>query len=908
MLCGHSAAIADLGICYPAVVSGDGKTENSSNVMDNSSLGNGALISACTDGVLCVWSRSSGHCRRRRKLPPWVGSPSIICTLPSNPRYVCVGCCFIDATQLSHHHSFDSFEGDLVSEDKEVQSRKHPKCTVVIVDTYGLTIIQTVFHGNLSIGPLKFMAVVSLGEDRQRHSALMVDTFGRLQLVPISKESHLEGEEGTGLHKSSSNLDMAIWANGVVEGGHLVSVATCGNIIALVLKDCCIFRLLGNGATIGEIAFVDNLFCLEGESTHLHATGGMFLKSGDTEKTGNASETHRTFLEKFVAWNNKGSAIIYAISYMNDNFECQPHCEIPAASYPPDVRYSIRFIQMSLYLLRIESVCFHLEEASQWRPHVTVWSLCQNHGGHGNLCQQCTRVAEGFSFVDWVNNSTLLHEIEGSYSEKINLTFWKDTISCLDHADRRQVDGGSDGLVHKRKIVSSSMVISENCYAPYAIVYGFFTGDIEVLQFDFVKGLNSPGTSSQLEVDSRISRQCFLGHTGAVLCLAAHRMVGTAKGWSFNQVLISGSMDCTIRIWDLVTGNLITVMHHHVAPVRQIILSPPRTEHPWSDCFLSVGDDFSVALASLETLRVERMFPGHPNYAAKVVWDGPRGYIACLCQEHSRSSDAIDVLFIWDVKTGARERILRGTASHSMFDHFCKGISMNSISGSVLNGNTSVSSLLLPTHEDGSFSQSRLNNDERGVAFSNSTEPNTSQAHVRKGNSGKLSPNTQFGIQRKKQPIKCSCPYPGIATLSFDLASLMFPYQAHESRRKNGDKQEIFNIKRQGTETPGPNSVPVDNGSDVHGMLSDLMEEHTPIKLLEEYILRFSLSFLHLWNVDSDLDRLLITDMKLKRPGNFIVASGLQGEKGSLTLTFPGTKASLEVYYRLFQILDRFFI
>ncbi|KAK3227903.1 hypothetical protein Dsin_007765 [Dipteronia sinensis] len=56
------------------------------------------------------------------------------------------------------------------------------------------------------------------------------------------------------------------------------------------------------------------------------------------------------------------------------------------------------------------------------------------------------------------------------------------------------------------------------------------------------------------------------------------------------------------------------------------------------------------------------------------------------------------------------------------------------------------------------------------------------------------------------------------------------------------------------------------------------------------------MSFLHLWSVDSELDKLLISDMKLKRPENFIVASGLQGEKGSLTLTFPGVKAILELW------------
>ncbi|XWS61711.1 hypothetical protein CRYUN_Cryun07bG0149400 [Craigia yunnanensis] len=339
ILCGHAALIADLGICCPVVVSGEQNTHYSSNVALNSSFDHdGALISACTDSMLCVWSRSSGHCRRRRKLPPWVGSPSIIRTLPWNPRYACVGCCFINAAHFSDHHWIESAEGGEISMDKESQNRKPPKCTVVIVDTHTLIIVQTVFHGNLSIGPLKFMDVVSSVDNGEKHFSLMADSFGKLQLVPLSNNSHQGGKGETGLQRNSSEQEIETWEDGLVEAGQ------CG-----VIED--------------------------------------------------------------------------------------------------------------------------------------------------------------------------------------------------------------------------------------------------------------------------------------------------------------------------------------------------RTERPWSDCFLSVGEDSCVALTSFETLRVERMFPGHPNYPAKVVWDGARGYIACLCRDHSRISDATDVLYIWDVKTGARERVLRGTASHSMFDHFCKEISMTSISGSLLSGN-----------------------------------------------------------------------------------------------------------------------------------------------------------------------------------------------------------------------------
>ncbi|XVE81715.1 hypothetical protein DITRI_Ditri15bG0087900 [Diplodiscus trichospermus] len=778
--------------------------------------------------------------------------------------------------------------------DKESQNRKHPKCTVVIVDTYTLTIVQTVFHGNLSIGPLKFMDVVSSVDDGEKHLSLLADSFGKLQLVPLSRKSH-HGDEGeTGLQRNSSQQEIEIWEDGLVEAGQVVSIATCRNIVATVLKDRSIFRQLGSAITIGVIFFMNNILCTDGDYGQAHVVGAMFLERNDSGNAQVTGETHES--ENFLVWSNRGSAIVYMISYLNNTFISEPLCEIPAASYPLDARLSFSFIQLRQILLRIESVCFNVEDPFQWRPRVTIWSLHQKRDDHGKLFHECKMLGEGISFVGWISGASLDHKNESLGGCKTKLTSIQSSVSFSEKTvNSLHTDDSSCYSVPKGQIVSSSMVISENLYAPSAIIYGFFSGEIQVVWFNMFRGLDSPTGSPRLEVDSHISRQTFAGHTGAILCLAAHRMVGAAKGWSFSLVLISGSIDCTVRIWDLDSGNLITVMHQHLGPVRQIVLSPVRTERPWSDCFLSVGEDSCVALTSLETLRVERMFPGHPNYPEKVVWDGARGYIACLCRDHSRIPDVADVLYIWDVKTGARERVLRGTASHSMFDHFCKEISMTSVSGCLLNGNTSVSSLLLPIHEDGSLSQYNLNNSESGATLSKMTGSGTSLANISKLNSGKALPITQV-FRSIKQPIKCFCPYPGIATLTFDLAALINPCQKQEPKAKDGDKRENSFTKEQGRATFGPHHMTSDDGFNTDRSSTDAIEEHDWIRSLEEYLVRFSLSFLHLWDIDSGLDELLITDMKLKRPNDFIVSSGLQGDKGSLTLTFPDFTASLELW------------
>ncbi|RVW43076.1 hypothetical protein CK203_086615 [Vitis vinifera] len=106
----------------------------------------------------------------------------------------------------------------------------------------------------------------------------------------------------------------------------------------------------------------------------------------------------------------------------------------------------------------------------------------------------------------------------------------------------------------------------------------------------------------------------------------------------------------------------------------------------------------------------------------------------------------------------------------------------------------------------------------------------------------------------------------------FDLASLMSHCLKHEFIGNGGDKQENTHMREPGTETLKPHHMTADDGSDLNGTLNNTIEGHDWISSLERYLLQFSLSFLHLWDVDSELDKLLITDMKLERPQKFIVS------------------------------------
>lgn len=929
MLCGHAAPIADLDICFPASVPGEEETGDLSNVALNSkSVNYGALISACSDGVLCVWSRGSGHCRRRRKLPPWMGSPSMVQVLPENRRYVCVACSFTDSAHLSKHNLHGSAETGEALMDKELQSGKPPKCNIVIVDSYSLTIVQTIFHGILSIGSLRFMSVILPVGDIETQSVMMIDSAGKTEFISLLKDSDLNGENPTSLQRTSFSKESGDSVNGSNEGGLIISFATVRQVVALVYTNYCIFRLVNDGTVVGKILFLDSQLCVGGSGNQSHVIGCMFLEHDEASTKVYSDESENIFIETFAVWNNRGCAILYDVSYLGNNFKFEPVSLIPAVSHHVDVTLKLSYVQLNHYLLRIESVCCQMEEPLPWTPHVSMWLVPQRRDKIG-YDRECKMIGEGNFLQSWVMSSSSSHRTNGVRNDVVMTASDQETIltsskTCNPHpsnADAVLVSDGKYSHHQGKSLVSSSIVISENCHAPYAIVYGFYNGEIEVLQFDkFFRGLDayaSPRHGSSLHA----SKQYLSGHTGAVLCLAAHRMVSISERLNYSHVLVSGSMDCTIRIWDLDSSNLITVLHQHVAPVRQIILPPPLTDRPWIDCFLSIGEDSCVALASLETLRVERMFPGHQHCPSHVLWDTTKGYVACLCPSLTRSADGIDSLYVWDMKTGARERVLRGTSAHSMFDHFCSSIDVNSLSFTAINPCISASSLQYPLAAVAPFSHSHSKNSRKGVPSSQFTpantkmdEPRNSQIHASKRDAANIYSSRVSTDQSRKTAVKCSCPFPGIATLSFDLGRLMSLCHITESSEaasdfsekrhiehlgldmpESGDKRGDYILKKQGAEVQSTQDMAATDDFVMEGTLPFTLENNSWESTLEGNLLRFSLSFLHLWDVDSELDKLLVTEMKLKRPDGFLVGSGLLGDKGSLTLTFPAHSATHEV-------------
>ncbi|AQL03669.1 Transducin/WD40 repeat-like superfamily protein [Zea mays] len=721
-------------------------------------------------------------------------------------------------------------------------------------------------------------------------SVVLADAQGRVQVMPVAEGAAVEVDPPRRLIVSSvASVASAELADERVEA---VALSHDGKNVALVLKTRCLLKCVTEGVVLGEVSLLGTSLCKDKNTVDKVCTAGAFFLSSD-EWDAHVSDDG-VVVRNLVLWSNNGAVTMYRIALGSSYFDSEIVCEIPSNLSMQGEGLEVKFCWSNQHLVRVECCSYKVAGSLLWKPTVAIWCMDQFELSKTvNTQKPPMRKMLGEGGLQGEE-----FRPEPSHSQ-YNINRGSEVISQMCSLERY------------RGTVSSSMLLSEDSYAPYAVVYGFHNGDIEVIRF-----LNLSPAAAKFGgrgLYPHISERLFLGHKGAILCLAAHYMHAHPDSRNFHRALISGSLDCTVRVWDLDAGTLLSVMHHHVGSVKQIVLPPPWTYHPWDDCFLSVGEDGLVALVSLQTMRVERMFPGHPDYASLVAWDGVKGYIACLCKNLHSCNDAGSGLYIWDLKTGARERVINGTASQLAFEHFCRGISKNTVTGSILGGTTSASSLLVPIFEDMSHIRSHADKNGHDISsvstnlhngctdsvtvnapttydFKGKT-PAPDEAHEFHGdnsvyNSGKAVSSHSIHNKKIKCPIKCSCPYPGIASLRFDLTAIMSTQGMTNSNSDRHLKDHLHSENPKEMLQPGT----LDSPSRVHEMDSPSRES------LEGCLLRFSLCFLHLWDVDCELDKLLVDEMQVCKPEGCHIATGVVGDKGSFTLMFPGKEATLELW------------
>ncbi|KAJ6585244.1 cell division control protein 4 [Mycena capillaripes] len=133
------------------------------------------------------------------------------------------------------------------------------------------------------------------------------------------------------------------------------------------------------------------------------------------------------------------------------------------------------------------------------------------------------------------------------------------------------------------------------------------------------------------------------GHEGAIRGLAAR-----------GRTAVSGSYDCTVRVWDLVTGACRWVLVGHTQKVYSVVLNLPRQQA------CSGSMDSTVRVWDLKTGTCAHTLAGHTSLV---------GLLAL--SPHTLVSGAADATMrVWDPNTGAlRHTLAAHTGAITCFQH-----------------------------------------------------------------------------------------------------------------------------------------------------------------------------------------------------------------------------------------------
>lgn len=137
--------------------------------------------------------------------------------------------------------------------------------------------------------------------------------------------------------------------------------------------------------------------------------------------------------------------------------------------------------------------------------------------------------------------------------------------------------------------------------------------------------------------------RALVGHGHSVRAIAA-----------YGDTLVSGSYDCSVRVWKISTGETIHVLQGHALKVYSVVL-----DHQRNRC-ISGSMDNMVKVWSLETGSLLYNLEGHTSLVG----------LLDLKNDRLVSAAADSTLRIWDPETGHCRRILRAhTGAITCFQH-----------------------------------------------------------------------------------------------------------------------------------------------------------------------------------------------------------------------------------------------
>lgn len=151
----------------------------------------------------------------------------------------------------------------------------------------------------------------------------------------------------------------------------------------------------------------------------------------------------------------------------------------------------------------------------------------------------------------------------------------------------------------------------------------------------------------------------ILGHTGQVTAVTMD---------PFNSFFVTGSSDRTMKVWDLVSGNLQLTLSGHIMSIRGMVIS---SRHPY---LFSCSEDKTVKCWDLEKNMVIRDYHGHLSSVYTIDIHPELDIIVTGSRDSS--------VRVWDIRTRTPIHVLTGHRN-SVNQVRCQGVDPQIISCSM---------------------------------------------------------------------------------------------------------------------------------------------------------------------------------------------------------------------------------
>ena len=128
------------------------------------------------------------------------------------------------------------------------------------------------------------------------------------------------------------------------------------------------------------------------------------------------------------------------------------------------------------------------------------------------------------------------------------------------------------------------------------------------------------------------------------------------------RLLASGSSDATVKVWEVASGRLTHTVMGHTDWVRSVAFSPCKQRDPssgaciqWDGLLVSGSDDKTIKLWDVASAGLVRSFSGHLNWVRSVAFS-PDGQLLAS----SSGDQSGQLIGLWEVATGNLVRTLPG--------------------------------------------------------------------------------------------------------------------------------------------------------------------------------------------------------------------------------------------------------